>query len=145
MKKQLVITIVVALIVGGAGFVGGMQYQKRKTPAAAAAQGQRGQFGGGRGTRGGANGGGFVGGQIISKDDKSITISTMGGGSKIVFYSASTQISKPAPAQAGDLAVGQMVIVSGQADSTGSVTAQTIQIRPDNPARPQGQSTIRSN
>ncbi len=135
-KKHIVTLVVVAVVFAGGGFFGGMQYQKSKTPAMSALRGQGGQFAGGRGMRGSAAGGGFVGGKIISKDDKSITVQLQSGGSKIVFYSSSTQISKPAPVQASDLATGQTVIVSGQANADGSVAAQTIQIRPDNPTPP---------
>lgn len=134
-KKHIITLVVVAVVFAAAGFFGGMQYQKSKTPAVAL-RGQGGQFAG-RAGRGGANGGGFASGQIIAKDDKSITVK-MASGSKIVFYSASTQISKPAPVQAADLATGQTVIISGQADSDGSIAAQTIQIRPENPT-PQAQ------
>lgn len=153
-KKQILIGVGIAIVFGAGGFFGGMQYQKSKAPAGfgnltAAQRAQFAQRAGaagataGAGRRGGSAGGagGFAAGQILSKDDKSITISLMGGGSKIVYFATSTQISKPAPVQPSDLATGQNVIVSGSANSDGSVTAQTIQIRenmaPSNQAQPQ--------
>jgi hypothetical protein len=84
----------------------------------------------GQGARRGQNGGGFVAGSVLSKDEKSVTIKSMDGGSKIVYYSQSTQISKPSPVQVSDLNVGENVIVAGNSSSDGSITAQSIQIRP---------------
>ena len=81
--------------------------------------------------RGGANSGMAVG-ETIAKDDKSITLKLRDGGSKIVFYSASTQWQKMAEASQYDFAVGKQVIASGTANSDGSVTAQMIQLRLDN-------------
>lgn len=138
MKKNLIILIVVAVVVGVAAFYGGMAYGKSKaTPAFG--QGNRAAGANFAGRQGPSTGlgrsGGSANGQIIAKDDKSITIQ-MGnnGGSKIVFYSASTEVSKFDKGDASDIAVGQSVMINGTANSDGSVTAQTIQIRPAMPA-----------
>lgn len=134
MNSKQIAALVAVLVVGGAGgFFGGIKYDQSKTMAARQQAQQRfvgGAGGQNGGRRGGQGGGGFTAGQILSKDDKSLSIQMMGGGSKIVFYSGSTQISKPAPVQASDLNNGDNVVVAGTANSDGSITAQSIQIRP---------------
>ena len=134
-KKKIITLVVVAVVAGGIGFFGGTKFSQAKAKTAQAAF--RGGAGGaafaGRRGANSQNGGGFTGGQIISKDDKSITIKTMDGGSKIVFLAGSTQISKSVSGTSADLNNGENVVVTGTANSDGSVTAQNIQIRPAMP------------
>ncbi len=156
MNKLIPVVIAVAVVVGGGAFFGGMKYAESKSPASRFTQGnfqnlqnlspeerqQRLQelganAGGFRGGTGGQrNGGGFTAGEIISKDDKSVTVKLQDGGSKIIFFSDSTSISKMTDGTKADLEVGKTVTVNGTANSDGSITAQTVQIRPDgSPAR----------
>jgi hypothetical protein len=144
--KNIIITVVVALIVGGAGFFGGTVYEKssltsqgllRTTNRGQAGQGQTGQGqatgqnrGGGAGFRGANGGEGFVSGQITAKDDKSITVKDREDSLKIVFFSDSTQVGKTTQGSALDLNNGEQVMVNGAANSDGSISAQNIQIRP---------------
>ena len=158
-KKKHIITMVgIMIIIAGGMFYGGMQYGTSKATSAAAQskQGQgRGNGGsngamdsGGpagqqRGQRGpnGAAGGGFSSGQIISKDDTSITVKMRDGGSRIIYYSGSTSIGKTATGTATDLSVGQDVMVNGSSSADGSIAADNIQIRPAQPAgQNQGQN-----
>ena len=145
--KKFISFILVAVVVGGAAFYGGMQYGKSSdlqtnnfqnfrnlTPEQ---RQQRMQQLGGNGANGGAafgtnRGAGQNGtmGEILSKDDKSITVKLATGGSKIVFYSDSTRISKQIDATKNDLSQGINVRVNGPANSDGSITAQSIQIVP---------------
>ena len=146
--KLIVIVIATAVVVGGGAFFGGMKYAESKSPRRLS-QGdfqhlqnlspeerqQRFQelganAGGFRGRMGGQAGGGFTSGEIISKDDKSVTIKLRDGGSKIVFLSDSTEITRFAEGTLSDLAVGKNISVNGTANSDGSVTAQSIQLRP---------------
>jgi hypothetical protein len=141
MKKHLLASILAVILAGGAAFYGGMTFAATKAPTGSrqGGQGQQGTFqrgAGGAGFRGGAAGGangGFTNGEVLSKDDKSITLKMRDGGSKIVFYTNSTAMSKMAPATIADIAVGKQVMVTGTANSDGSITAQMLQLRPDMP------------
>jgi len=128
------------LLIGGAvviiatSFFGGMQYGKSKSQqlpgnfAGLSSQGRQFQQMNGSGRRIGAQGGGFVFGEVLSKDDKSITIKLSDGGSKIVFFSTSTNVMKSAEGSVNDIVVGEQVSVNGTANQDGSVTAQSMQI-----------------
>lgn len=129
MKKyyKIILSVVVLLVVAGGSFYGGTIYQKNQ--AASAKLSFAGNFTG-RTSRTGGAGAGFVSGSIISSDANSITISSVTGGSKIVFYSGTTQINKMASGTASDLTLRTNVSVTGTTNSDGSITAQNIQIRP---------------
>ncbi len=137
MNKILPI-IITAIVVGGMCFYGGMKYgQNVNTQTIAAQMAQRtanlGNFGTGQrnGTQRMAGGaGGFIGGQIIGKDAQSITVKSNDGSSKIVFFSNTTKIMKSAEGSSGDLTAGEQVTINGTANQDGSITAQTIQLRP---------------
>ena len=148
-KKFLVMTIIIVIIVGTGAFYGGTIYEKGSLSkqgllrSASGGQGGSNQpgrpggraFGGGQGGNGGPNGGqgDFTSGQVMSKDDKSITIKTRDGGSKIVFFSDSTTIGKSVSGVSSDLANGQQVMASGKTNPDGTLTADNIQIRPAQP------------
>jgi len=133
-NKNVVITVVIALIIGAGGFFGGIEYQKSKTPAPRGfgnmSAEQRTQFGARAGRSGVPGGDAFSSGQIISKDDKSITVKDQNGSTKIVYFSDSTQINKADKGTTNDLSIGQNVTVSGKSNSDGSLAADSIQIRP---------------
>lgn len=144
MAKKLLPIIIVVIVVGVGAFYGGMKYGQSKGSQSAGSfvnltpeqrQARLQQFGaGGVGAqRGTQTNGGFASGEIISKDDKSITVKLQDGGSKIIFFSDTTEIVKLASGTLGDLEVGKTVSVNGKANQDGSVTAQSIQIRPVNP------------
>ena len=133
MNKNFVIGAVVALIiVGGASFYGGMSYAKSSTPARGSFAG--GQFSGtgaaGTGRVGARAGGGFTTGKILSTSKGSVTIQAQNGSTEIVLVSASTPILKSAAGSMSDLAAGTNVVVTGSSNSDGSLTAESIQIRP---------------
>ena len=81
----------------------------------------------------------MVGGEIIAKDASSITVKLRGtqsdgsAGSKIIFLSDSTQVTKSAQGSTTDLSIGTQVSVFGTTNTDGSVSAQSVQIRPEMP------------
>lgn len=146
MNKTIAIATALAVTAGAGGFFGGIKYAQNKTPAgrgsfAAGLQNLSSeerqqrlaefQAGGGMGgrERGGMGGGGFTAGEILSRDDKSITVKLPDGGSKIIFFSESTSIGKSTAGTADDLTVGKQVTATGAANSDGTISAQNIQIR----------------
>lgn len=123
------------IVVGVGAFFGGSAYANGKAKAAQQARiGQFGQGRTGRGGNGGPGGGGFTAGDILSKDDKSITVKLRDGSTKIVFYSGTTEVGKMVSGTSADLVVGKTVTVTGNANSDGSITAQSIQLRPPLPS-----------
>jgi hypothetical protein len=145
LKNILIVSVVVAVIATGAGFFGGMTYQKSQVPTGTARMANFAGPGGQGITRTGtgANRNSFrpVTGEITSADDTSITVRLTDGSSKIVLVGASSQINKASIATKSDLAVGQTVMVVGTQNTDGSVTAESIQLNPQIRAfpRPTGQ------
>jgi hypothetical protein len=128
MKKTLPILIIAIIIAGGAGFYGGMQYQKGVKTTVAAGANRAGFTGARTGSRTGAAGAGIANGQILAKTDTSLTIKLASGGSEIVFLAPSSQIMQSSTTTLSNLSVGQNVMVSGTTNSDGSVTARTVQV-----------------
>lgn len=129
MKNNIIVSILVTLVVsGGVGFYAGMKYTSSSSISAGAEGGQF-QRGGGQG-RGGRAAGGMTSGEILSRDSTSLTIQMRDGGSRIVFLSNNTQVLKAAPGTTTDLMSGEQITAIGGGNADGSMTAQTIQIRP---------------
>lgn len=147
MNKNIIISMAVAAIIaGGFGFYGGIKYAQNKAPANSflgkdiqnltAEQRQQMQSNASSRQAKNAGGGNFVNGEIIAKDDKSITMKLGDSGTKIIFYSETTEIGKFTIGEAGDLEIGKTIMVNGKVNQDGSLIAQSIQIRPDNAAKP---------
>ena len=140
-KSHKTTVAIVVIVVAIAAFFGGMKYAQSQTTAANSAQiGVAGLQGGQGRIRAGNFGqsANATSGQILSMDDKSITVQLRAGGSKIIFYSPSSKITKSVDGVASDLKVGENIMANGTANSDGSLTAQTIQLRPDMPNPPVG-------
>ncbi|TSC53655.1 MAG: Uncharacterized protein LiPW39_145 [Parcubacteria group bacterium LiPW_39] len=150
--KTIVIFVLGALIFGAGTFYGGMKYQQSKGPTAAdfSARGgsavggqnlrnlsseERQQMFGQMGTNASgaaagrrADGANAAAGEIIAKDDKSITVKLSDGGSKIIFFSDSAKVTKSTAGTIADLGIGETVFASGTQNSDGSLTAETLQL-----------------
>jgi Domain of unknown function (DUF5666) len=134
-QKYIVALIFSILIAGGGGYYMGT----KKSPLSVTAHTQSGDGtftenrlrGQGRSRTGGA----FTGGEIVSIDAQSITVQSQDGGSVIVFYSANTPITKMASGTPRDLLLGKSIMINGKTNPDGSVTAESIQLRPEASSR----------
>jgi len=131
MKNNVLITVIAVLLMGGISFFGGMKYQQSKRLSFNR------QFDGGQmmirnGREGNQTNFRPVSGEIISSDDKSITVKLPDGSSKIVLLTDKTEITKAAQVAKSDIKIGDKVAVFGQENSDGSVTGQTVQLNPFN-------------
>lgn len=129
MKKKITGIIIGAIFLAGVAFYGGMRYGKNsaeaQSPGVAGGRGAR-----TAGFRGGVGQGGFVNGEITAKDDKSITVKMRDSSSKFVFFSPTTAVLKSTAGSVDDLVVGTEIVANGIGNTDGSVSAQSIQIRP---------------
>ena len=140
-QKMVSMLVVAVIIAGGAGFYGGMTYEKGQATGGAQ-QARMGRGGGQLGVGGGRGGrGGFTVGQVLSKDATSLTIQLRSGGSQIVFYSPTTPITRTASGTPSDVGVGKNVMISGVTNADGSVNAESIQISPNFQGRGTGAGT----
>lgn len=138
MKNNYLTTLVLIVIFAGAGFYGGMKYQQSRSQSFSGQLRQGGirnyQQGNSTGTMKnvGINRGGFkpVSGEIISADDKSITVKLQDDSSKIILINDKTQINKAETVNKSELKVGEKVSVFGSENTDGSVTAQNVQLNP---------------
>ncbi|HUV46798.1 MAG TPA: DUF5666 domain-containing protein [Candidatus Bathyarchaeia archaeon] len=127
LKISILAIVLVILLVAASGFFVGMKYQQTKRPS-------RGDFQGRMGTRQGfpgtpnQQGSQAVRGEIINKDEGSITVKLTDNSSKIVLISETTEINKATKGSAEDLQTGQQVMVFGQKNEDGSVSALNIQL-----------------
>jgi len=149
-KSTLVIwAIVIAVVAFGAGWGIKGSSSPAATNGASATAGAFSGAGGAGGARGfggagraGGAGGGLVVGTVVSVDPTSISVAlpnststTATTGSTVVLYSTGTNILKSVIGSAADLSVGESVTVQGSANSDGSMSASTIQIRPTPPSQ----------
>lgn len=139
-KKNIIIIAMSGLVLMGLVFYGGMKLGGRAQPGSTykmlggqldlQASGMQ-KFGGQNGAVlnriGGMNNG--ANGEVIAKDDKSITVKLKDGGSKIVFYSEKTSVLKTATTSLNDVLVGVQIMVIGSSNQDGSVNADSIQLR----------------
>lgn len=125
MKSSAIISIISIVVIGIVSFYAGTKYQENQKPQNAIFNSNgnpRGQLG--------QRFGRPITGDIISQDDKSITVKMPDSSSKIIFLSDSTQYNQNIAAQKNDLKIGNKIAVFGTQNSDGSITAQNIQLNP---------------
>lgn len=149
MRKPIsIILIALAFILVAAGsFYGGMVYGKQQVNATFAAgfpngqaipiNGQAGDFQGfrTRGQNGQAGAGigqqaGMTFGEIQGIEGNTLTITDRDGNPLHVQVADTTLIEKNASVSVSDLAIGDTVIISGNTNDDGSITARSVQVAP---------------
>jgi hypothetical protein len=138
-SNQIIATLVLLVVVGAAAFFGGVKFQQLRTVSQFGqrtglnTQGMMGRNAGnatGQANRGQAAGFRQTTGEIISIDDKSMTVKLTDGSSKIVLFSDTTTVNQATAATKTDLKVGTKVAVMGDQNTDGSVTGRNIEINP---------------
>ncbi len=116
----------------------GTVLNKNSAPGAPNGQNTNSDVKNANGGRGGAGTGkmDFTYGQITATVDKGITVKISDGTEKSIALDSNTKYSKISEATTNDLIAGKIVVVIGTANTDGSVTAQSIEIRPELPVIP---------
>lgn len=125
MQKKYWIIVLTAIVFGIGGFGGGVKFQQSQVQPTSPAGTRQNRFPGQ-----GQNGMRPVAGEILSVDEKSLTVKLADGSSKIILLSGKTTLNKAAEATTSDLKIGLRVAVFGTVNPDGSVTAQNVQISP---------------
>lgn len=127
MKKNILIMIILVIIVGAGGFFAGTKYQQSKIPQMARQRGAN--FSGNRDGQGQQRmGGGMVRGEILNKENGTITVKLQDQSTKLVLVTEKTSINKAAQGTIDDLETGKQVMVFGQENSDKSISATNIQL-----------------
>lgn len=153
MRKAAVIfgVVLCVVLVAGGAFYGGMTYERaRQTNLQAQFFAERGLPQGGQmmlggnfpegfspsGTPGAPEGQGFIGrgadGTIESLEGNTLQLST-GQGVTTVLLTDQTTISRFMTGERSDLQPGQRILVAGERDDSGKITATSIEILPAEP------------
>lgn len=140
MKNSIILYIIIATLIGGAGgFLAGIKFQEQQRSTMSARIGtnmmQPGTFRGQNvdkdvqvGRVGMMNRPIF--GTVTSNDDNSITISLEDGSSKIIMLSDETSYTTSQTASKSDLKSQVKVSVVGKENNDGSLTATSIMLNP---------------
>jgi len=141
MKKTTIvpIAVILGLILIGVAFWGGVHFGNRRGnnfsnrgimnwEKGAGQNFGAGMMNGGKNLKGSADAG-ILSGEVTAKDNETITVKTKDGGSRIIFYSHSTAITKSTSGTIHDVAAGANLMITGSTNTDGSLTATIIQIR----------------
>ena len=131
---------IVAVVLIGASFYGGLIYGKSTTKNSSASKniaGNTQQPGQKEGIRNEpapnvAN----ISGRVVSSTPNSLTVMTKDNTAKLVTFGENTAVRAFVDAKSEDLDLGQLVVVNGVTNADGSVNAMSIQIRAVSPVIP---------
>ena len=138
----IVLGVLVVLVVAAGSFYGGMVYGKNQAEPAFPVAGEGGEFPGPRGQfaqrpgiQGGAEEGqllrdqsGMLFGEIQSIGSGELTVTDPNGEQITVYVADTTLIQKQAEVTLADLEEGETVVISGNRDDDGNITARSLQV-----------------
>lgn len=146
MMKNMLLAGAAVLLIGSGAFYGGFLYGKSKTFSPSGFSGRNGEFlgrntdgsmrnrdgqGQGAGTQqGNRNGQDSVFGEVLSKNDTSMTVKTQNGGSRIVYFSDKTSEGISDSTALSNVSTGQSVMASGVGNGEGALVAHMILVYP---------------
>ena len=127
MKNKNLLVAILVISVGVGGFFAGIKYQQSKQTLKTGFQtkkkGKQGILRNQQQTKTKA-----IKGEVISRDEKSITVKLPDNSSKLILISENTLINKTSEASVDDLKNGSQVMVFGKPNNDGSVSAVNIQV-----------------
>lgn len=127
MKKNILIMVILVIVVAVGGFFAGTKYQQSKISQTGRQRGAN--FPGNRGGQGSQRtAGGMVRGEILNKENGTITVKLQDQSTKLVLVTEKTSINKAAQGTIDDLETGKQVMVFGQENSDKSISATNIQL-----------------
>jgi hypothetical protein len=130
LNKNTLPSILISLVLGlGAGYYIGTHHTTMQAGLARGGTGQGGADRRGGFARGGPNGD-MINGDVVSLSDNILTVKGRDGGSRVILFTGSTKVSKSVAGEKADVKEGASVLILGKQNSDGSVTADTVQIRP---------------
>ena len=140
-QKIVIACVITAVLAGGVGYVGGVKMSPLKRSVMFNSRSgqtmnlrnnnQNNQNGKGITNAPNMMGrGGAITGEVIAKDNKSLTIKMSDGSSKIVIISDKTIYRMASESSLDKIEVGTKVATFGDSNSDGSTTATSIEINP---------------
>ena len=121
-----ILLVIVIIVVAAVAFYGGTVYQKSQVLSFGGQSNLARRFGQVQGQ----NNQNFrpVRGEVLDKDNNSLTVKLADGSTKLVILSTGTTYHKSSAASASDVKSGEQIQVFGTQNSNGSVTAQNVQL-----------------
>jgi hypothetical protein len=142
---MIILGVLVVAVIAAGSFYGGMVYGKGQAQADLPTLGDGQGMPAGRGQSGAMPGiqdrtdggqfadrqGGMLFGEIQAIGNGELTVTDQNGDQFQVIVADTTLIQKQAEVTLADLEVGETVVVSGNRDDDGNVTARSLQVSPD--------------